>query len=235
MGGGLGWGWVKKSKPGKRVAYTFYFEKLEVWQLARKLVGYVYELSRNFPGEEKYGLTSQMRRAAVSVASNIAEGCSRKSSRDQAHFTQLAYSSLMELLSHLLLAVELKFTDSREEAKFRPMVEELANKLNALRNTQLDRASEPEVHYGTESPPLPPTLAPLESSNPQSDGLRAASPNPQSESRREASSNPQYQGYWVHESAIIDPGAAIGKGTKIWHFCHVMPGAVIGQNCSLGQ
>ena len=84
--------------------YQFSFEKLEVWQLAKELVLQIYGISKKFPDSEKYGLMSQMNRAAVSVASNIAEGSSRISKKDQAHFSQLAYSSLMELVKSFLTA-----------------------------------------------------------------------------------------------------------------------------------
>lgn len=65
----------------------FPFEKLEVWQDARKLVAGIYQCSRSFPKEERFGLTSQMTRAAVSVANNLAEGSGRSSLKDQAHFS----------------------------------------------------------------------------------------------------------------------------------------------------
>ena len=67
--------------------HIFYFEKLDVWQNARKLNKKVYEITKTFPKEEIYGLTNQVRRASVSICSNIAEGTSRQSSKDQAHFT----------------------------------------------------------------------------------------------------------------------------------------------------
>ncbi|RME10375.1 MAG: four helix bundle protein [Bacteroidetes bacterium] len=135
------------------MAYTFYFEKLGVWHLAKDIAKYVYKLTEAFPDSEKYGLQSQMRRAAVSIASNIAEGTSRKSYRYQAHFTQLAYSSLMEVFNQFLLAKELGFLSNASEEEFRRKVEELANKLNSLRNSQLNRVSEPETPYGILSNP----------------------------------------------------------------------------------
>lgn len=76
--------------------YQFPFEKLDVWQEASSFVKRVYMMTRAFPAEEKFGLASQLNRAAVSVASNLAEGSCRVSFKDQAHFSQLAYSSLME-------------------------------------------------------------------------------------------------------------------------------------------
>jgi four helix bundle protein len=65
----------------------FSFEKLEVWRNAKGLTHLVYKATKDFPSEEKYGLVSQLRRSVMSVTSNIAEGSSRMSSKDQAHFT----------------------------------------------------------------------------------------------------------------------------------------------------
>ncbi len=73
------------------------FEKLRVWNDARELHSQVYRATRSFPRAELYGLTSQMNRIAVSVATYLAEGSSRTSRKDQAHFTQISYGSLTEL------------------------------------------------------------------------------------------------------------------------------------------
>ncbi len=70
--------------------YRFPFEKLGVWQDARQLVKNVYGLTKSFPVDEKFGLISQVNRAAISVASNLAEGSGRTSFKDQAHFSQMA-------------------------------------------------------------------------------------------------------------------------------------------------
>ncbi|MFZ4115936.1 MAG: four helix bundle protein [Chthoniobacterales bacterium] len=84
----------------------FTFEKLRVWQDARSWVKSVYTITRLFLNAEKFGMTSQLNRAAISVPKNITEGSSRKSSKDQAHFTQLAYSSLLETLNLLILVFD---------------------------------------------------------------------------------------------------------------------------------
>ena len=118
----------------------FSFEKLEVWQIARKFTKEIYRISSGFPNEEKFGLVSQIRRAAVSVSSNIAEGSSRKSFIEQARFTEIAYGSLLEVLSQLILAYDLKFIEKGELEKQRLLIEEISNKLNALKNSQLKRA-----------------------------------------------------------------------------------------------
>jgi four helix bundle protein len=71
------------------------FEKLQVWQDSKSLAVMIYKVTSTFPDDEKYGLTSQMRRAIVSVSSNIAEGSSRNTKKDQAYFYGIAYSSLV--------------------------------------------------------------------------------------------------------------------------------------------
>src|SRR5216684_4420344 len=79
------------------------FEKLRVWQAARVLAKEIYLATSKFPQHEIYGLTSQLNRAAVSVAANLAEGSSRQSLKDQAHYSEIAYGSLMELACLLIL------------------------------------------------------------------------------------------------------------------------------------
>jgi four helix bundle protein len=89
----------------------FRFEKLTVWQEARQLKSAVYRVTRNFPKDELFALTSQLRRAAVSVSSNIAEGSGRNSDKDFAHFLEQAYGSLMETASLLFLALDERYLD----------------------------------------------------------------------------------------------------------------------------
>lgn len=160
----------------------------------------IYQVTGGFPKEELYGLTSQIRRAIVSVSSNLAEGVGRISNKEQARFTEIAYGSLMEVLSQLLVSNQLNYIAEGHLSEFRKQILAIANQLNALRDSQNNRVSEPEVPY---QPFNPSTLQPND--------------------------------YYVHPTAILDNGATIGAGTKIWHFCHVMPQAVIGENCSLGQ
>ncbi|WP_228027929.1 four helix bundle protein [Costertonia aggregata] len=73
------------------------YTELEVWKESRKLVSSLYSVTKSFPKEESYGLTSQMRRCAVSVPSNIAEGCGRRTSADTIQFLHVARGSLYEL------------------------------------------------------------------------------------------------------------------------------------------
>ncbi len=121
------------------VKYQFPYEKLEVWQDARQLVKEVYKTTKQFPVEEKFGLTNQVNRAAVSIASNLAEGSGRTSLKDQAHFSQLAYGSLMEVACQVTMANDLGFVPEDALNLLRSDILKLSNKINALRKSQLDR------------------------------------------------------------------------------------------------
>lgn len=116
---------------------VYSFEKLAAWKKARILTLDIYNITKGFPSEEKFGLISQMRRCSISVSSNLAEGSSRTSFKDQAHFTQLSYSSLLELLNQLILALDLEFINENQYKDLRNKIEELSAILNALRKSQL--------------------------------------------------------------------------------------------------
>lgn len=85
------------------------FKDLKVWQKAHELTVSIYTVSRTFPREEIYGVTSQLRRAAVSIGANIAEGCGRRSDGEFVRFLQIARGSSSEVEYHLLLSRDLKF------------------------------------------------------------------------------------------------------------------------------
>ena len=104
------------------------FRELKVWQKSIELTVLVYEFTRSFPKEETYGLMSQMRRASVSIPSNIAEGSARGTSRDFRHFVRLTQGSNCELQTQLLLAKELKFGSSSGIAE----AEELTNDVGQM-------------------------------------------------------------------------------------------------------
>ena len=115
----------------------FAFEQLDVYQIARKYVKNVYMLSERFPQKEDFALTSQIRRAAVSVTSNIAEGTSRFSIKDKSHFIEIAYGSLMETYSQLQVAVDLSYINQEEVEETIPIIIELRNRLSALRKSYI--------------------------------------------------------------------------------------------------
>lgn len=85
------------------------FEQLEVWQRAHQMVLHIYRTSADFPAEERFGLTAQFRRAAVSVAANIAEGFRRRTNKDKAHFYNLSQGSLEEVRYYFILARDLSY------------------------------------------------------------------------------------------------------------------------------
>lgn len=118
--------------------HTFSFEKLTVWVDSKELVKMIYSITKQFPDEEKFGLISQLRRASISIASNLAEGTSRMTNKDKAHFTTIAYSSLMEVLNQIIIANELEYISTSDCEKLREQIEKVANKLNALRRAQLN-------------------------------------------------------------------------------------------------
>ena len=117
--------------------HVYPFEKLRVWESSRQLVKSVYKTTRSFPRSEMYALTSQTNRAVVSVAANLAEGSSRTSRKDQGHFSQIAYGSLMEVACLLILGVDLEFLSVDQESILRTEIESVSRQLNALRNAQL--------------------------------------------------------------------------------------------------
>jgi four helix bundle protein len=120
-------------------SHQFSFEKLEVWQSARLLAKNIYIVARSFPSDEKYALTQQLRRAALSVCANLAEGTTRISAKDQAHFTTISYSSMMELLNHLIIAFDLAYISEEELKNFRAQIQPLSVKLSNLKKSQLSR------------------------------------------------------------------------------------------------
>ena len=115
----------------------FAYRKLNVYQKALQWVLDVYALCRKFPDVEKFALSSQVRRAAVSVTSNIAEGMSRSSNKDVAHFLEISYGSLMEVQSQLEIAQLLRYITKEELDLIDPKTEEIAKMLSGLRNSKL--------------------------------------------------------------------------------------------------
>ena len=117
---------------------VFTFENLDVYQVARQYVKQIYTISSKFPSKEDFALTSQIRRAAVSITSNIAEGTSRFSVKDKSHFIEIAYGSLMETYSQLQVATDLQYIENSEIEEILPLVVELRNRLSALRKSYVN-------------------------------------------------------------------------------------------------
>jgi len=108
------------------------FEDLPVWQDARKFTNKIYTLTDKFPKEELYGLTSQIRRATVSIMSNIAEGFDRRSDKELSNFLSMARGSSSEVQNDLYIALDLKYISEEEFKKMYAEAKEIAKQINGL-------------------------------------------------------------------------------------------------------
>ena len=122
------------------------YKDLLVWQKSMKLVTLIYQLTRSFPQDERFGLVVQMRRAAVSVPSNIAEGQSRHTSGEFIQFISHAEGSLAELDTQVLIAIELGFCGPSQAESLFSLVDELQRMLNGLRQKLATRPSSLATH-----------------------------------------------------------------------------------------
>lgn len=108
------------------------FKDLIVYQKSKELVIFVYKMLELFPDTEKFALCNQMRRAVVSVPSNIAEGMGRMSDKDQAHFLNMAYGSLMEVYAQADIAHDLKYIDNENFCKLEEQVESIGKMIQSM-------------------------------------------------------------------------------------------------------
>ena len=108
------------------------FRELIVWQKALDLVEEIYKASKSFPNDELYGLTSQIRRAVVSIPSNIAEGQGRDSTREFRHHLSIAYASLCEIQTQIFIAQRLIYLKEEQVIRLLGMIEEIARLINGL-------------------------------------------------------------------------------------------------------
>ncbi len=122
--------------------YLHSFERLEVWNDSRQLVTATYKLIGMLPTEEKYCLGAQLQRAIISVPSNIAEGMTRTSTKEQAHFIEIAFGSLMETYCQLCIAVDLQYITCKQLDDIKPQIDKVANKLSALKRSIQKRAEQ---------------------------------------------------------------------------------------------
>lgn len=117
-----------------------HFSDLKAWQEAKKLAVLIYKATRSFPSAEQFGLTSQIRRAAISVSANIAEGFARRTSKDKRMFYQTALASLSELESHMLIATELEYLNKEESISLREYCNSCGRLLTGLLRSAFDRS-----------------------------------------------------------------------------------------------
>jgi len=116
---------------------TYSFENLLVWQKSRVLAKEIYKLTATFPKEELFGITSQMRRCSISIPSNLAEGSSRRTNKDKARFTEIAFGSGLELLNQLIIALDLNYIEESKYLETRIKLQEVTFLLDALQKAQL--------------------------------------------------------------------------------------------------
>lgn len=121
--------------------HTYSFEKLEVWQLSRSFRKDIYQLTLKFPKEETFGLISQIKRSASSIGACLAEGSGKTTSKDKAHYTNMAYTTTLETLNHLIAAIDLDYITDEEYLTYRSKIENITIKLSGLRNSQINNAN----------------------------------------------------------------------------------------------
>ena len=113
----------------------FGYRKLVAYQKAKEIVKKTYKLLKKFPAEERYAMCDQLRRASLSITSNIAEGVNRFSVKDKAHFIEIAFGSLMEVSSQFEIAEELEYISSEDRLSMDMLIEEDARLLSGLLNS----------------------------------------------------------------------------------------------------
>ncbi len=111
------------------------FKELEIWDLGKSLCIKIYEATKEMPKEEVFGLTSQMRRAAISIPSNIAEGASRNSNKEFARFLEIAIGSAFELETQIIICLELNFLKSDVVENLKDQLNTIQQKTNAFINS----------------------------------------------------------------------------------------------------
>ena len=132
--------------------YTYAFEKMAVWQLARQVVKSIYVKTKSFPKEETFGITSQIRRASVSVCCNLAEGSARINRPDQNRFYEIAFGSAIEVVNLLIICNDLEYFSTDEYGVLRTEMERLTYQINNLGGKKPPNTlSEPEMPpYGAD-------------------------------------------------------------------------------------
>ena len=121
------------------IEFDFSYRKLNVYQLSKQLVKEIYKIVGSFPNTEIYALGDQMRRAVVSVPSNIAEGTAKISPKEQFHFLEIAYGSLMEIMCQLEIAFDLGYISQAQFHKSEEMVVMIYKMLSSMQSTLKSR------------------------------------------------------------------------------------------------
>ena len=124
----------------------FGYRNLVAYEKAREVVRRVYYVTRSFPKDEVFALSSQMRRAAVSITSNIAEGMTRYSIKDKVHFLEIAYGSLMEVMSQMEVAEDQKYITTAEFQNFEVLVADVARLISGLQKSFMQPIDGQKLH-----------------------------------------------------------------------------------------
>ena len=119
----------------------YQFEKLNAWQESRKLVVATYQLLKKFPKEEQFALCDQLRRAVISVPSNIAEGNGRVAIKEQIHFLEIAFGSVMEVYCQLQLALDLGYISDDDFNQIKPIINNTSKLISGLRSSKVAQSS----------------------------------------------------------------------------------------------
>ncbi len=114
---------------------THNFKKLNVWEKSRRFVKDVYEMSMSFPSDERFGITSQLRRAAVSVSLNISEGSGRGTDKDFSHFLDTSFSSALEVENLIYLCFDLKFIEELKQNEMLEKIIEIQKMIKGFQDT----------------------------------------------------------------------------------------------------
>ena len=114
---------------------VFGYRKLIAYQKAKEIVKRTYQLLKKFPSEERWAMCDQLRRASVSITSNISEGVNRYSVKDKSHFIEMAFGSLMEVSAQFEIAEELGYITTEDRLSMDELVKEVARLLSGLQNS----------------------------------------------------------------------------------------------------
>ena len=128
---------LKEFEFNKSKMRIFSFEKLIAWQKGRELAILIYKTTKLFPKDETFGMTSQMRRCSISIASNLAEGSGRSSMKDKARFSEIAYSSSLELLNQIILSFDFEYVDENQYIQIREKITEVNMLIDGLHKSQI--------------------------------------------------------------------------------------------------
>jgi four helix bundle protein len=129
--------------------FSYSFEKMVVWQMTRKVINQIYIKTKNFPKEELFGITSQIRRAAVSISCNLSEGSARLGEKEQKRFYEIAFGSAIEVINLLIISHDLELLAQDDYEYLRNEMEKLTFQMNKLIHKKPpDQVNEPDAPYG---------------------------------------------------------------------------------------